>query len=203
VSIPPITNTGRLGTAGTATTLKVSVPVLFAGLALFTVGMWLPSLPVFVIGGIDTGAGGLECQSPLLACSDRRSASTGKVHAMITGTLIAESLRVGAELGGVPLVVTKISRAAAGDVAVGQPELWTFIEFEAGEAGGGALAAAFSEVLDQPGGWYVDFRTPAETFVVFAGRIFRYPRGDASGRAEAAAYGRAVGVPEDQLDWPK
>jgi len=36
----------------------VSVPVLFAGLTLFTAGMWLPSLPVFVIGGIVTGAGG-------------------------------------------------------------------------------------------------------------------------------------------------
>ena len=47
-----------LGKATIATTLKVSLPVLFAGLALFTVGMWLPSLPVFVIGGIVTGAGG-------------------------------------------------------------------------------------------------------------------------------------------------
>jgi MFS family permease len=47
-----------LGTASTATTLKVSVPVLLAGLALFTVGMWLPSLPLFVIGGVVTGAGG-------------------------------------------------------------------------------------------------------------------------------------------------
>jgi MFS family permease len=47
-----------LGKAGIATTLKVAVPVLFAGLALFTAGMWLPSLPVFVIGGIVTGAGG-------------------------------------------------------------------------------------------------------------------------------------------------
>jgi hypothetical protein len=47
-----------LGKASIATTLKVSLPVLFAGLALFTVGMWLPSLPVFVIGGIVTGAGG-------------------------------------------------------------------------------------------------------------------------------------------------
>jgi MFS family permease len=46
------------GTAGVATTLKVSVPVLVAGLALFTAGMWLPSLPVFVIGGVVTGAGG-------------------------------------------------------------------------------------------------------------------------------------------------
>ncbi len=47
-----------LGKAGIATTLKASVPVLLAGLALFTAGMWLPSLPVFVIGGIVTGAGG-------------------------------------------------------------------------------------------------------------------------------------------------
>lgn len=122
---------------------------------------------------------------------------------MITGTLIGESLRTGAELGGVRLVVGKIRRASQGDTAVGQPELWTLIEFEADEADGGALAAAFSEVLDRPGGWYVDFRTPAETFVVYAGRVFRYPRGDASGRAEAEAYGRAVGVPEDQLDWPQ
>ena len=122
---------------------------------------------------------------------------------MITGTLIAESLRVGAELGGVRLVVRKIRRAAQGDAVVGQPELWTLIEFEADEADASALATGFSDVLDQPGGWYVDFRTPAETFVVYAGRIFRYPRGDASKRGEAAAYGRTVGVPEDQLDWPE
>jgi hypothetical protein len=38
--------------------------------------------------------------------------------------------------------------------------------------------------------------------VVYAGQVFRYPRGDAAGRAEAVAYGRARGVPEDQLDWP-
>jgi hypothetical protein len=47
-----------LGRAGIARTLTVAVPVLVAGLALFTLGMWLPSLPVFVIGGIATGAGG-------------------------------------------------------------------------------------------------------------------------------------------------
>jgi hypothetical protein len=45
-------------------------------------------------------------------------------------------------------------------------------------------------------------RTPEETFVVYSGRILRYPRRDSSGRAEAAAYGRSLGVPENQLDWP-
>jgi hypothetical protein len=42
-----------LGPASTATTLKVSVPVLFAGLALFTVGMWLPSVATEYVAARD------------------------------------------------------------------------------------------------------------------------------------------------------
>ena len=38
--------------------------------------------------------------------------------------------------------------------------------------------------------------------VVFAGRIFRYRRGDHAGRAEAMGYGETVGVPGHQLDRP-
>jgi hypothetical protein len=121
---------------------------------------------------------------------------------MIEGTVIGESIRVGAELSGVRLTVRKVSRAAAGDAAAGQPELWTFIEFEADESQAAVLADALADVLERSGGWYTDFRTPDETFVVYAGRVFRYPRGDSAGRAEAAAYGRSVGVPDNQLDWP-
>jgi len=59
-----------LGRAGIATTLKASLPVLCAGLTLFTAGMWLPSLPVFVIGGIVTGAGaGLVFRGSLVAAA--------------------------------------------------------------------------------------------------------------------------------------
>ena len=57
-------------------------------------------------------------------------------------------------------------------------------------------------LLDRVGGWYCDFRNDDETFVVFADRTFRYPRGDNDGRTEAVEYGRSVGVPEAQLDWP-
>ena len=121
---------------------------------------------------------------------------------MIEGTLIGESIRTGAELSGVRLTVSKVSRAALGDKTAGQPELWTFIEFEADESQGGVLAGALAGVLERNGGWYTDFRTPDETFVVYSGRVFRYPRGDGAGRAEAAAYGRSVGVPQEQLDWP-
>jgi hypothetical protein len=85
-------------------------------------------------------------------------------------------MRVGSTIDGVPLRVTKISRAELGDVD------------------------ALSRVLASEGGWYCDFRTDSETFVVFANRVFCYPRGDPAGRAEAAAYARSVGVPEPQLE---
>jgi MFS family permease len=38
--------------------LRRSIPILIVGLALFSVGMWIPNIVVFLIGGIITGAGG-------------------------------------------------------------------------------------------------------------------------------------------------
>lgn len=64
------------------------------------------------------------------------------------------------------------------------------------------LASALSDALDPRLGWYCDFRSDEETFVVFSGRIFQYRRGDRSGRFEAEAHARSVGVPETQIDWP-
>jgi hypothetical protein len=81
-----------------------------------------------------------------------------------------------------------------------QPDIWTTLDFEADQAAARELAHAFADVLDQPG-WYVDFHSPTESFVVFPGRIYRYPRGDQAGRADAQAYGRQLAIPEPQLDW--
>jgi hypothetical protein len=121
---------------------------------------------------------------------------------VMVGTVIAESLGDGAVIEGIPLVVTKLARADMGDVQVGQPLAWTFIEFEVADDDAERLDCALETALQRQGGWYCDFRSDAETIVVFAGRTFRYPRGDRSGRAEAIEYGRSVGVPEEQLDWP-
>lgn len=118
------------------------------------------------------------------------------------GTLIAESLRRDHPLECMVLRVGKITRADVGDTTAGQPLTWTLIEFEIDEGALDDLAAALSRSLEPSGGWYCDFRTGDETFVVFGGRIFRYRRGDEESRAEAEAYGRSVGVPDAQLDWP-
>jgi len=120
----------------------------------------------------------------------------------LQGALIAESLRIGARIENVALVVTSVSRAELGDLDAGQPLVWTFIEFEADDGEADRLIAVLERALSREGGWYCDFRNDAETFVVFADRSFRYPRGDHAGRAAAAEYGRSMGVPEAQLDWP-
>jgi hypothetical protein len=119
---------------------------------------------------------------------------------MIEGTLIAESLRIETNLENLNLTVRKISRYRAQGTTPDQPGIWTTLDFEADEAGARELAEAFADALDQPG-WYVNFESPTESFVVFPGRIFRYPRGDQAGRAAAQGHGRQLAIPEPQLDW--
>ena len=120
---------------------------------------------------------------------------------MADGILIAESVRIGTPVEGVPLRVDKVSRADVGDESVGQPRIWTFIAFEAPDEDAESLAEVLSEALEPVGGWYCDFRTAEDTFVVFGGRSFRYGRGDREARTEVEAYARSVGVPEAQVDW--
>jgi hypothetical protein len=119
---------------------------------------------------------------------------------MIEGTLIMESLRVGTTLTGLPLTVERISRYEAGGATADQPGIWTTIDFMADDGCSADLAQAFAGVLAEPG-WYVNFQSPSESFVVFPGKVFRYPRGDPAGRAEAQAYGRTLAIPDPQLDW--
>jgi hypothetical protein len=117
-----------------------------------------------------------------------------------TGNLIAESLRVGCSLDDLDLTVHRITREEAGDASAGQPVGWTFIALEVASDEVGGFADAVRAAL-APGPWYCDLQSDGESIVVFAGRVFRYPRGDPAGRAEAEAYARRIGVPEAQIDW--
>ena len=125
---------------------------------------------------------------------------------MATGTLIAESIRSGATLSGPPLSVREIERVAPTNLSpeqrqAGIPSQWTLLRFELADRDAQRLCDALAEVL-APLGWYVDFHTDDETFVVFSGRVFRYATGDGAGRSAAEEYAREHGVPEPQIDWP-
>ena len=122
---------------------------------------------------------------------------------MVKGTLLAESLKIGAELSVAGLRLTLVSRRdVSASVSAVQPPVWTFLEFEADDAVAGPLAESLAQSLLAEGGWYADFRADDDHVVVFAGKVFCYQRGDQDGRAGAIDYGRAMGVPEHQLDWP-
>ncbi len=130
------------------------------------------------------------------------------------GRVIAESLRVGATVEFVGVELTSVSRhdvstgtrpggaVRSEDGAIaGQPPVWTFVDFAGPDDLAEAVAEALAADLLGEGGWYADIDVGDDKIVVFAGRVYRYRRGDSVGRAEAAEHGRRVGVPEHQLDW--
>ena len=126
-----------------------------------------------------------------------------KSEFMVKGTLLAESLKIGAELDVAGLRLARVSRRdVSASVTPAQPPVWTFLEFEADDDAAGPLADALAGALLADGGWYADFGAGPDHVVVFAGKVFRYRRGDKHGRTQAMEYGRAMGVPEHQLDWP-
>lgn len=120
---------------------------------------------------------------------------------MIHGVLIAESLRCETTLDGLNLMVRKLERLRPSNTTADQAQVWTLLHFQAEDADAEELSAALADALDAPG-WYADFYSDAESFVIFPGRVFRYARGDGLGRSAAANHGRTLGIPESQLDWP-
>ena len=121
---------------------------------------------------------------------------------MLTGALVVESLRMGAVLEGIDVVVRRLSRSEVTDVSADQPTVWTLLEFTADSKSAEDLARRLAGVLDGPG-WYASLETEQDgrVFVVFPGKVFRYARGDESAHADAVAYALAAGVPEHQCDW--
>jgi hypothetical protein len=114
---------------------------------------------------------------------------------VLTGVVIAESLRANAQLDGEVFNIARVKRVPVERTADGQPPVWTLLEFEADEAQAEELAGQLAAALDATGAWYIDFHSADESFIVFAGKIVRYRRGDAERHA------RSIGVPASQLDW--
>jgi hypothetical protein len=120
---------------------------------------------------------------------------------MLTGALIAESVRIGTTLEGVGLVLRRMWRGEVSNVAANQPDTWTIIEFGADSELAEELAETLAGVLDGPG-WYASFEVDdGRVFVVFPGQVFQYVRSDQVAHAETIAYALAAGVPETQCDW--
>jgi hypothetical protein len=138
---------------------------------------------------------------------------------MLTGRLIAESLQVGTDITIPGLRVIRLGRhdvsasttpssesdsddtGAPAGATEDQPQIWTFVDFEAPDEQADALAQAIAAALETTTGWWADFTVEQDRVIVFANRVFRYRIGDKAGHDEAIAWGLAAGTPHHQLDW--
>jgi hypothetical protein len=136
--------------------------------------------------------------APILGLMEQRQPP--ETEATIRGAILAESLKPGTGFNGQGMRLIRCARYEVTGAADYQPSIWTLIEFEAPASSSDALASELAGSLLSPG-WYANWNSGTEATVVFPGKIFRYPRGDQAGRAEAQAHGRSAGVPEPQLDW--
>lgn len=119
---------------------------------------------------------------------------------MLAGALVIESLRLGVVIDQPELVVRRLSRVAPTSATPDQPAIWSLLEFQSASADPDLLAKTLAGALDSPG-WYANFDSDGHVYVVFPGKVFRYPRNDSASHAAALAYARTVGVPPEQCDW--
>lgn len=115
----------------------------------------------------------------------------------MSGVLIAESFRLGAD-GDLPSVcLSRVRRSQVDDTGT----VWTLLDFTCPAERAEALAARLAELLSDEGGWYADFGNNDLHFVIFVNKVFCYVPGDADARVEIEDYGRSHGIPDAQLDW--
>jgi hypothetical protein len=116
---------------------------------------------------------------------------------MLSGLILKESL---SDLGLLDnLHITKTEVWQVTNAVAWQPSTWTAVSFEADEAQADQLAEQMSLALKPR--WYINASTSGLVYVIFTGRVFKYPKGDGNKRLAVQDYARSVGVPESQLDW--
>ncbi len=116
---------------------------------------------------------------------------------MYNGLLLKESLLDESVLESLPITATEIWHVE--NAADFQPDVWTALTIEGPAGHAAAVAARLSRAIKPD--WYANLSTAEHSLVIFRDRVFKYRRGDPTGRAEAQDYARSVGIPEHQLDW--
>ena len=114
------------------------------------------------------------------------------------GTLLKEGY--GDEVVLMALTLAKARHQRVKDASKELKKRWTVISFEADSADGTDVAAAFTRYLKKSD-WFLRLVNDDATLVIFAQKVFKYPKGDAQGRMKAIEYARSLKIPELLLGW--
>ncbi len=114
------------------------------------------------------------------------------------GTIILESLKSDSLVS--KLNIKKKETWNVGNNDPQQPAIWTAISFDNPKD-------SFLEIISEIQAnlkdfWYVDVRDQTNTIIIFPQKVFDYQTGDILQKQNAVNYGKSIGIPESQLDWP-
>ncbi len=117
------------------------------------------------------------------------------------GTIIEESLEDKSVLDGLKVTLDRVELVTE-DHKTPWVNQWTFLSVEIPAEKVNEIAEKLSQALDSKHAWYADFKTDADHYILFRGKIFHVT--DRSSREQydkAAQYGFTLGIPEYQLDF--
>lgn len=119
---------------------------------------------------------------------------------IFTGLIIAESLADTGLLSDTRITITRQETWDIGDRAADwQPTTWTAIYIEGDDNVLPVVAKLVSQSIKEC--WYANLSDDNTEYVVFKGKIFKYPKGDTATKRKAQDYAIAHGVPEHQVGW--
>ncbi len=82
----------------------------------------------------------------------------------------------------------------------GNPKYWTVLHFTAADIHFPELA---SNAITTKDNWFVDFKAGNTKYVVFHHRILQYTIGDKAQKQAVYDQCRALGIPDEQMQWPE
>ena len=134
--------------------------------------------------------------TPVLAGYARADGGPGDSVREWKGVVIAESLRDPTAINGFPVYRAYISHDVMELGAGRPPGRWHLYWIQASQQ---EIAAIRGGLLH---GWYAHFWNERQTIVVYDDAVFEMDRFDRSTWKAASEHGLAMGIPEEQLDFP-
>jgi hypothetical protein len=118
------------------------------------------------------------------------------------GVIIEESLTDRDLLNSLTIISTRVSKVTPEHKTPWLTQ-WTIHTIEVPARDAEVLATKLSTALDSvhAQSWYIDFKSDSRHFVIYPKKVFSIDRAHCSQYAEARAYGVALGIPAQQLDF--
>lgn len=114
------------------------------------------------------------------------------------GVIIEESLQDTSVLSEVEIIKTVVSPVTPRHQTPWVTE-WTMHTVKVPFSMANEFAHKLSKIMDAQHDWYADFENSTHHYAIFYNKVFCFDKQDQQARKEVFAYGKQLGIPEQQL----